>query len=351
LSNNQQAFLALARAGLWEREVKLSRFGNIDYNEVYRLAEEQSVVGLVAAGIEHVVDLKLPQLVVLQFVGQTLQIEQRNSSMNNFIADIVEKMRVKEIYTLLVKGQGIAQCYERPLWRSSGDIDFLLNDLYYEKAKQFLLPLSSEQKQEEKYSKHLGLSINPWYLEIHGSLRTGLSARIDKEVDYVQNDVFYGGNVRSWLNGNTTVFLPAPNNDVFLVFTHFIKHFYKEGMNLRQVCDWCRLIWTYRESLDNVLLETWIKKAGLMKEWKSFASLAVDYLGMSVDAMPLYDAHKVWSEKASKILSFIMCSVHNGILLNTYSIAKVFPCNTILFLPAIFLKVNCLKIKERLFGK
>ena len=81
LSNNQKAFLALVRAGLWEKEVQLTSFGQIDFNEVYRLAEEQSVVGLVAAGIEHISDLKVPQALVLQIVGQTLQLEQRNNAM------------------------------------------------------------------------------------------------------------------------------------------------------------------------------------------------------------------------------------------------------------------------------
>jgi len=81
LSNNQQAFLALVRAGLWEKEVQLASFGQIDFNEVYRLAEEQSVVGLVAAGIEHIVDVKVPQEVALQFASIALQIEHRNEEL------------------------------------------------------------------------------------------------------------------------------------------------------------------------------------------------------------------------------------------------------------------------------
>ena len=50
LNNNQQAFLELVRAGLWEKDACLLQYGNIDFQEVYRLAQEQSVVGLVAAG-------------------------------------------------------------------------------------------------------------------------------------------------------------------------------------------------------------------------------------------------------------------------------------------------------------
>ena len=95
---------------------------------MYRLAEEQSVVGLVAAGIEHVKDVKVPKEMALQFAGQTLQLEQHNQLMNVFVAELIERLRKKDVYCLLVKGQGVAQCYERPLWRCAGDIDLLLSD-------------------------------------------------------------------------------------------------------------------------------------------------------------------------------------------------------------------------------
>ena len=121
---NIKAFMALVRAGLWEKDVRLLRYGSIDFKAICRLAEEQSVVGLVAAGVEHVTDVKVPKDDVLTLVGSALQIEQRNLAMNNFIGAIVERMREADIYTLLVKGQGIAQCYERPLWRVSGDVGF-----------------------------------------------------------------------------------------------------------------------------------------------------------------------------------------------------------------------------------
>lgn len=348
LDKKTLVFLELVRAGLWEKDAWLEQYGKIDFEEIYRLAGEQSVVGLVTAGFEHIQDIKAPQEIVLQCIGESLQLEQTNKAMNQFIEKLVGVMRDADIYTLLVKGQGIAQCYEKPLWRASGDVDLLLSDSNYTKAKEFLLPLSSGNKPDERYSRHLGMNIDQWYVEIHGTLRTGLSGRIDKVVDEVQKDVFYYGNVRSWNNGNTQIFLPSPDNDVFFVFTHFIKHFYKEGMNLRQVCDWCRLIWTYKGSLNHELLEKRVRKSGLMTEWKAFAALAVEYLGMPVEAMPLYDVRG--KKKAEKILKHILkCEPYN-VLQDTWAIAKIFPLNTQKFAPAIFLNVNGMKIKERLFN-
>lgn len=306
LSNNQQAFLALVRAGLWGKEVQLASFGQIDFNEVYRLAEEQSVVGLVASGLEHVEDVKPSKEEVLQFVGQALWLEQQNQAMNAFIEKLVDKLRDAGIYTLLVKGQGVAQCYERPLWRSCGDVDLFLSDGNYDKAKTFLTPIASSLEKESLREKHLGMTIKGWIVELHGRLYCGLSSRIERELDDVRQDTFFRGSVRSWDNKGTQVFLLKAENDVFYVFTHILQHFYKEGVGLRQVCDWCRLLWTYRNKLDLHLLEGRIKRAGLMTAWKAFGAYAVDYLGMPTEAMPFYSSSRRWSRKARRINKFIL---------------------------------------------
>lgn len=305
LSNNQQVFLALVRAGLWEQEVCHLPFDGIDFKEIYRLAEEQSVVGLVAAGLEHIVDIKVPQEDALTFVGNAIQLEQRNAAMNKFVAKLIEYLRQKDVYTLLVKGQGIAQCYERPLWRSCGDVDLLLSDKNLRAAKEYLSPLASHVDKEEPYEQHTAMAIDSWLVELHGNLRTGVTSKIDKGIEDLQNGVFYGGNVRSWLNGNTQVFLPSADIDVLFIFTHILKHFFRNGIGLRQICDWCRLLWTFKDSLNHGLLESRIQKMGIMTEWKAFAALAVEHLGMPVETMPLYSEDKKWEKKSEKILDFI----------------------------------------------
>lgn len=350
VSNNQQAFLELVRAGLWEKEAHLSPYGEINYAELMRLAEEQAVVGLVTAGLEHVVDVKIPQVWALQFAGQTIQLEQRNKAMNQFIADLVAKMRAAEIYALLVKGQGIAQCYKRPQWRASGDVDLFLSVENFEKAKSLLLPLSNGNKPECNYSKELGYYIGSWSVELHGTQRTGLSSCVDAEIDSVQRNLFYDGKVRPWNNGGTTVLLPAADEDVFLVFSHFIKHFYKEGgVTLRQMCDWCRLLYTYKDAIDPKFLEQRIKRSRLFNEWKAFASFAIYYLGMPVGAMPLFSDDVKWRKKAEKIFAFILKGGEWRKVRDTIAVGKIFPLGVIKFAPGILLNVNWLKIKERVF--
>lgn len=306
IEKNYQALLALVKAGLWETEVRLASYGEISYSPLFNIATEQSVVGLVSAGLEHVIDVKVPKTEALQFAGQTLQLEQRNKAMNAFVASLIERLRVADVYTILVKGKGIAQCYERPLWRACGDVDLFLSEDNYNKALQILSSLATSIEEENEYNKHLAMTIGGWPVELHGTLHSGLWRSIDRELDNVQYDVFYGGRVRSWMNGNTQVFLPAADEDVVFVFAHILQHFYKEGIGLRQICDWCRLLWTYKDSLNHKLLESRIKSMGVMTEWKAFAALAVDYLGMPIEAMPFYSDDKKWKRKAALVMEFVL---------------------------------------------
>lgn len=304
-----EVFIALVKAGLWEREVQLSSFGKIDWIDIYRLSKEQSVVGLVLAGLEHS-DVKPPQSLLLQWIGDVQVLEQQNKTMNSCIVLLFDTLRKEKVFSILVKGQGVAQCYERPLWRASGDIDLLLDNENYEKAKTVLYPLASRIDPEEKQKKDQSITINDILLEIHKSMPFEMSEKVDKIVKSVMKDILTDGGVSVWRAGETEVLLPNPINHVTLVFTHFIHHFFIEGVGLRQVCDWCRLLWTYKYSLNQGLLELWIRKMGLMTEWKAFAALVVGYLGMPVEAMPLYDAR--FNVKGQRVLKRVLKSGNFG---------------------------------------
>lgn len=318
-SHNQRSFFELLKVGLFPAQragLMVNDCSDVDWGEVYRLAEEQSVVGQVAAGIDwfksHDSRFKVPQEWALRFIGATLQFEHQYNEMNQYLASLIQYLRNNEVCALLVKGQGLAQCYEKPLWRACGDIDLFLSAENYEKAKELLLPKATKIEMEGKYSKHLGMTIDGWVVELHGTLRSSLSYKVVKGLDDIYRDTFYNGYVRSWNNQGVQTFMLGVENDVVFVFTHFLRHFYKGGVGLRQICDWCRLIWTYRNEIDVKKVEEQIKRMGLMSEWNAFGALTVDYLGMPATAMPFYVKSSKWSRKAEQIVDFLLMSGNFG---------------------------------------
>ena len=300
------AFFALLRAGLWEQSVRLLPFEPLDFDALYNLAEEQSVVGLIAAGLEHVEDRKIAKTEAVAFLKQVFSIENRNQKINRFIGELYGKMRVAGIQSVLVKGQGVGQCYTRPQWRSVGDVDLILDADNYEKAKAFLVPMASVVHKENLRVKHLGMVVDSWTVELHGTMRGHISRHADAVLDEIQKDTLSLGNVRVWENGENDVFLPGYDNDVIFVFSHIQQHFFRGGIGLRQICDWCRLLWTYRQSINVSMLESRIREMRMMTEWKALATLAVDYLGMPEVAMPMYDSDTRWKKKANRVCADIL---------------------------------------------
>lgn len=302
---NNEAFLALVRAGLWEDFESVSGEGlAVSGTDVLRMAEEQSVVGLMAAGVEKFTVYPLPFTEKLKLLGKCQLIERQNEAMNRFVAELVSKMKSEGIKAVLVKGQGVAQCYEKPLCRSVGDIDFLLDEENYEKAKFLLTPLSDHVEAEDVQAKHQGLYIKGFLVELHGRMPFAMSGRVDRVIEEVVANTFMPCGTRMWKNGAVDICIPNADNAVFLVFTHFLHHFFIEGVGLKQICDWCRMLWTYRHEIDVSMLWKRLQEAGLMSEWKAFASLAVKTLGMPVDAMPFYD--EGFKRKGEMVLRHIL---------------------------------------------
>lgn len=368
-NNSVETFFLLVRAGLFGRTEGIEDFlpDDVDWEEVYQLAKEQGVMGLVAEGVE-IVRTEwakthgtpfIPRKQVMKYASVILQLEKHNLDMNGFIAKLIVRLRKRGIIALLLKGQGVAQCYKKPLLRMCGDVDLLLGEEDLKKAQDFLLPFASFSKEENDYKKDFALMIANWLVELHGSLRCGFSSCIDRELDKIYHDTFYGENVRSWMNEDVQVFMLGKENEVFYVFVHFLNHFYKSGVGIRQICDWCRLLWTFRDSLDINALEARLKRMKLMSEWRVFGMFAVEYLGMPKEAMPFYCEDKKWKSKAKQILAFVMKTGNLGynrkgkVTVHSYLSRKIkssgqrfcdlanhftiFPMDTLRFFPRIFL--------------
>ena len=65
-------------------------------------------------------------------------------------------------------------------------------------------------------------------------------------------------------------------------------------------------LWTYRDDLGLSLLDDRLRRMGVMSEWKAFGALAVEWLGMPVEAMPFYSSSALIRWKLRRILAFVL---------------------------------------------
>ncbi len=329
---NVRAFLALASAGLWGEWGKGTvPWKDVDWEVVLQLAREQALAGIVASAfdtgdlvfeIQDVVDHSQSKALA----KKVYSIEQRNIGMNNFIVKLFAELQSNGLHPVLLKGQGVAQSYLNPLRRNPGDVDVLLGADEYEAAKKLLMPKASKTIADKENEKHTAFVLSGFIVELHGTLCLLLGKKIDAQMDILYERIFaqkkfstieFSGLADA--SGNQ-INLPEINIDVLYVFCHMLQHFFTGGIGLRQVCDLCRLLYTYRDEIDCEWLSVELEKMGLWAEWKSFGALAVDYLGMRPEYVPFLAEDEAkgdgiaakWHRKARRIMAYILSTGNMG---------------------------------------
>ena len=304
------SFLSLLRAGLWERPEKLSALDEDEWSGILRLAQEQSVVGLVGAGLDHCPGQKLPKPVRNELVATTYGTEKRNAALDSLLTEQVSLLESSGVPVVVLKGQGIGRCYARPQWRQPGDIDYLFDGDGYANAKTLLIPGADTVHHEDGDLLHLPLAFGDIEVELHGSVNTDLSRRMDAYLAGKKREMFARKDFRYIRIGACQVPLPCYQFDAVFVFTHILHHLYQGGIGLRQICDWTRLLHVCHGKLDLPQLESDIRNLGILEEWQAFGSFAVAYLGLDLAEMPLVE--NLQPEKASRILAFFLQSGNFG---------------------------------------
>ena len=95
-----------------------------EWQNVYQEAEKQALVGLFLSGIEDLPEeQRPPQEFLLQWIGEALQIEDRNKEVDYVAAQLTRIFKGGGMRSCVLKGQGIAQLYPKPERRQPGDVD------------------------------------------------------------------------------------------------------------------------------------------------------------------------------------------------------------------------------------
>ena len=198
-----------------------------------------------------------------------------------------------------VNGLG-ERCGNAPL----ASVQAILRDHF--DAKTNMMKKASLVTEEDDSRLHVALVMNSWVVELHGSLFHKFFTRLNTTLADLQSRLHQQRRVRLWNNDGVDIALPDPDLDVIFVFSHILEHFFEKGVGLRQICDWCRLLYSYRDTFDTHLLEQRLRQMDIVSEWKAFAAFAVLYLDMPAGFMPLYSPASRWARKAHRILRYVL---------------------------------------------
>ena len=109
-------FVELIQIALGTRTV-LSRIpSENEWQQIYEIAAKQSLVGIVLSGIEVIraknVELSVPKILLLQWIGEVQMIEQQNKKLNEAAEHLIRVFKNGRLRSCVLKGQGVARLYD-----------------------------------------------------------------------------------------------------------------------------------------------------------------------------------------------------------------------------------------------
>ena len=321
MNRSQTQFLELLRAGLWGVAADPENFkpDSVDWKAVLRVAKEQTMMAVVADGIETLPkELWPPKEVMMKLAMMRLKIEQTHVLLNSTIAQIVRALDAQGVPSVLLKGQGIAQNYLRPESRTCGDIDLYTGHGGYQKAFEIIEGLHEGRAHKEaaECEHHLHTSLNGVEVEIHrlASFLHGkrMNANFQKWTQESMDSLFGTDRLAVWDNGGTPVALAPATYNAFFILHHAVRHMTTEGVGFRQICDWTMLLHKCHAQVDVELLGRKLKELHMERIWQEFGRLAVGFLGLPASELPLAPADLTPGRKTHELLQHIFISGNFG---------------------------------------
>lgn len=250
-------FFELIQVALGNRD-RLSAVPTPDeWSAIYDESGRQAVTGILLRAIYRLPAEQRPsRLFLLQWIGDGQLIEQQNIMMNKRCVNLIKKLDDVGLRGSILKGQAIAQLYDKELvaLRQSGDIDVYV-DCGLKRAMEFAR--STGQKEVEWDYKHLHLNVwddtevemhyrvevllnlwknrklQKWFKE-HENEIFGHTENTDKKQE-LENSRITNTDGADRKDGMTT---PTVEFNVFYILLHIYRHFLYEGVGLRQIIDY-----------------------------------------------------------------------------------------------------------------
>ena len=254
MTDYQSTVLRLLSKALFDRPFVPS---NTNWSEVLKEAQNQAVVQLDYS----VLDLGL------------LSPEEAKAWKQAASVDIANSIRIGHNHSLLhgwlegipyviLKGSASASYYPTPLYRTMGDVDFLVKTEDLERVGK-ILEEHGLKPWNKKHISHIVYRGSRMHYEMHFNLAGTPNGAVGNLVREYTKDIFE--NAQEKMVGTCSAMLPSPFHHGLILLLHTCHHLTGEGVGLRHLCDWAVFENSFSEKEFCDLFEEKLKKIGLWR--------------------------------------------------------------------------------------
>ena len=238
VTKQHQIFFDFLRFCIGSESEIPSSLKEVDWKELYRIAQKQCLVGILFDGIQKLppAEVGMSKDLLLQWMVQCQMQEKANVRLNDAAIQVSEWFRKKGFRTCILKGQGNALLYPNGLHRTPGDIDIWVEG-GDKRVISFVRSISPHEKacyHHIEFPSHKGVEVEVHYRPSF-LLCFWHDRKLQKYYERVKEEQF---SHRVMLGEQGEIAIPTAEFNLIFQLTHIFSHLMNEGIGLRQLLDY-----------------------------------------------------------------------------------------------------------------
>ena len=228
-------FFELIQLALGNRTALYKTPTEEEWIELFEIAQRQALVGVVIHALDKLCEQGLKPLhsLLLEWICLSEKIRIRNLYLNTKCVEIQQLLSARNIRSSILKGQAVATYYDKELQplRQSGDID-----VYVDCGRKESVALAEKLHKENVHWDYKHLQLRLWKdveIEVHYRVEVLFNLRKNKRLQrwFKEHE--------TWLYCQKEGLIkPNVQFDLFYILLHIYRHFFLEGVGMRQIVDY-----------------------------------------------------------------------------------------------------------------
>ena len=297
----KERLFALLRLGILGNEqysrALFDKMTSQNWQDVYNMALEQGVLAFAYDGIRKLEEQYYPELdIKIQWAYNVSHIEKIFNKQLSAAQSIVDTFAQHGIKTMILKGLSLASLYPEPRHRQSGDIDiYLMGD--YERGNKIMSAIGNKVTYD--YFVHSEFRVNGVNVENHNYF---INPDVNRTAHYIQNALSTLITTHQSHPLVAGALMPSAEFAALFLTRHSSWHYAREGIRLRDICDWGIFLSHYKDSIDSQCVINHLANSGLERYASVITTIAMQVLG--IDSPLQFDNKYV--ELAERVLTDIL---------------------------------------------
>ena len=249
------------------------------------LARKQGVLGIILDGVDKLeaprfgLTRELTAAQKLEWIGEVLQIEQRNRQQIVVMNDLAGRWKQQGCRVMVMKGQANGVFYPKPKHRNPGDIDCYLFENY---ARGNDIARQEGANVDESWYKHSVINYKGETFENHQYFVHTRDGKRGKKLNEELVEQLKNKSEEIKVIPGTVVEMPSVQwTSMFLTY-HACAHFISEGLRLKQILDWVMFLNVHQSDVNLGAFYAFCDRNHLRVFADAMNTIAVKYLGIKV---------------------------------------------------------------------